>query len=319
MSGFKKTSKQRKGARQQRGVALITVLLVFALATVLAAELISRNYRDIRRTANAINSKQAYHYAMAGEQLARQILHRDFINSGTNNTDSLVEPWAKKLDSFEIENGKMSIEIIDQQGRFNLNNLGNNDNSASYALVFRELLKVLDLKSDYTAQLQDWLDNDSAILVGGAEDDIYLTQRNAYLSANSPIADRTELRLLNGMNFEDYNRLKDYVAVLPPDTKYNINTLDVKIVEALSSRISATQAANIKTQQLAGGHDSVAKWLSYEANLGSISSKLAVHSEYFEVIVKTVYDGRISVLRTQLFRDASSGEIQVLKRQQGFE
>ena len=74
---------------RQRGIALITVLLVFALAAIIASDVASRIYRDIRKTSNLINSKQAYHYALAGEQFARQILFRDYRDEKELHVDAL--------------------------------------------------------------------------------------------------------------------------------------------------------------------------------------------------------------------------------------
>jgi general secretion pathway protein K len=304
---------------KQSGVALISVLLVFALATVIASEVVSRNYRDIRRTANAINSKQAYYYSLGGEQLARQILYSDLMDSPGAKADTLLDTWAQALQPFEIENGRMSIEIIDLQGRFNLNNLRSSGTQA--VAQFRALLDVLDISTDYTPLLQDWLDDDSNVSAGGAEDESYQSRRKAYLAANREMADRSELRLLNNLSFEDYDKLKEYVVALPEQTKYNLNTLDAKIVEALSSRIDETAANNIHGRQLSGGYDSVNQWLSVNEakSLASIRNELDVQSQYYEVVVKTVYDERTNVLRTQLFRDNENGEIRVIKRQQGFE
>lgn len=306
-------------AGKQRGVALITVLLVFALAALIASEVVSRNYRDIRRTANAISTKQAYYYALAGEQFARQILYRDFADRDNANIDSLTEAWAQTFDTFEIENGKMSIDIIDLQSRFNLNNVASDPAQAS--VEFRELLRILNVDTDYTALLQDWLDEDSSALAQGGEDDRYQSGPNAYLAANREMADRSELRLLARMNALDYAALKDYVVALPAPTHYNLNTLDAKIVQALSAQIDSAKARDIEQRQQAGGYRSVNQWLAVNSaqSLAPVRSRLAVESEYFEVVVKTVYDQRTSVVRTQLYRDKKNGEIRVLKRQQGFE
>ena len=81
---------------RQRGIALISVLLVFALATVIASEIIARNALDIRKTANYLNSQQAYYYALSGEAYARQLLYRDFSEAnGSAPSDALTDDWAQ--------------------------------------------------------------------------------------------------------------------------------------------------------------------------------------------------------------------------------
>lgn len=309
-----KMHRYKRQRKKQTGVALISVLLVFAIVVVIASEVVSRHYRDIRRTANIIHSRQAYYYALAGEQLARQILYRDFIDGLPEKTDKLTDSWVGDLQWFEIDNGHMSVEIVDLQSRFNLNNVRN---SATAAFEFRQLLNVLNIDTDYTAVLQDWLDDNTAVLALGAEDEVYGARRTPYATANRAMSDRSELRLLSEMSAEHYGALKNYVTALPVGTKYNLNTLDAKLVKALSNTITDIDVQRIAQQQQRGGYPSVAQWLANEAGtLSTLGNVLAVHSEYFEVIVKVSYDERRAVLRTQLFRDNKNGQIQVLKREQ---
>ena len=63
--------------RGQRGVALITVLLVVALVTVVCASLLLRQQLAIRSTGNQLLVRQAQYYAEGGELLASALLRRD--------------------------------------------------------------------------------------------------------------------------------------------------------------------------------------------------------------------------------------------------
>ncbi len=312
-----------RAAKQQQGVALITVLLVFALAAIITSEVASRNYRDIRKTANLINSKQAYHYALAGEQYARQILYRDYDEDPVS--DQLTDSWSDIREIFDIDNGQMTIEISDLQGRFNLNNIvdaGGRINNQALS-DFNQLLEVLDISADYGPQLVDWLDKNTVASIGGAEDDAY--QPLDYLAANQAMGDRSELRLLSDMRFEDYIRLKDYVVALPHQvkdqqigiTKYNINTLAAKMVEALSG----SGDEGISAIQQRGGYSTVNEWVS-SGDIGPLliaRNQLNTQTEFFEIKVTAVYDQRISIIRSQIYRDNNDGSITLLKRQQGIE
>ena len=312
-----------KSVKHQQGVALITVLLVFALAAIITSEVASRNYRDIRKTANLINSKQAYHYALAGEQYARQILFRDYDEDPSS--DQFSDNWSDISQIFDIDNGEMTIEISDLQGRFNLNNVvAANGRVNNQALTdFSRLLEALDISTDYAPALVDWLDSNTVATIGGAEDESY--QPLNYLTANQPLADRSELRLLTDMRFEDYIRLKDYVVALPHQvkdqqigtTKYNINTLAAKMVEALSD----DSAVDIMAIQQRGGYSTVNEWVS-SGDIGSLSiarNQLKTASEFFEIKVTAVYEQRISIIRSQVYRNNNDGSITLLKRQQGIE
>ena len=73
------------------GVALVTALLVVSLASLAAVSMATRQTFDVCRTANLINSDQAWLYAWGAEGWAKAILARD---KKDNKIDSLDEPWA---------------------------------------------------------------------------------------------------------------------------------------------------------------------------------------------------------------------------------
>ena len=315
--------------RKQQGIALISVLLVFSLAAIITSQVASRNYRDIRKTANLINSQQAYQFALAGEQLARQILYRDFIEDKDNRVDALTDSWASIDQNFDIEEGSMTIEIVDLHSKFNVNSLVTENGQVNIARLgqFRQLLNDLSINADHAVSLLDWIDSNSTAFKDGAEDQNY--QELNYLTANQFIADRSELRLLRNLSFEDYNRLKEYVVALPVKvgdksvgvTKYNLNTVDATILSALLVDSEQQEVSRVVSRQNSGGYESVDQWLSRAdvKGLSGIRSELATQSRFFEVVVKAVFSERVSVIRSQLYRDSQNGEITMIKRQQGFE
>ena len=318
--------------RKEKGVALISVLLVFAIVTIIAGDMLSRSYLDTRKSAAISNTKQAYLYALSGEQYARQVLVRDYRDSGSQTpsgtdtrSDSLTDNWSILKQGFDIDNGTLSIEISDLQGKFNLNNLRNIDGSANMeaASQFERLLSSLKIGTNYAPILADWLDKDKKRRVNGAEDAQY--QTNDYYTANKVLADKTELRLLRGFSSEDYDTLQDYVVALPQDaistvngkTKYNINTMDAKLLEALSTSLNSDNLKKIKTIQDRGGYNTLNQWTNSEdgRDLLAIKAYLTVESEYFEVIVTALFAERTSTIRTHFYRDAKDGTINVIKRQ----
>jgi general secretion pathway protein K len=299
--------------KRQKGVALISVLLVFALVTLLAGEIMSRNFVDLRKTSHLIRSKQAYYYALGAEEFARQILYRDFEDDKGPHVDNLSESWAKENEGFAIENGSITISITDLHSKLNLNNIiDSNDRIDTKALEqFRDLLSTTGVNTAFSEILRDWLDSDTAPVANGAEDSAYAK----YLTANQPMADRSELRLLKGLTFQDYDRLKPLVVALPATIKYNINTLDKELIKSLSTNITDSEVAAIVKQQQQGGYNSVGRWLSAEGRvLSNNASLLAVASEYFEINVQVTFDDRKSTLRTHLHRDPDNGKITIIKR-----
>ncbi len=128
--------------QQQQGVALITAVLIVALVTITAVAMASRQQFDVRRSGNIFNSDQAWLAALGGEDYARNVLavDKDF------DVDHLEETWAEPV-VFPFEGMTLSGQIVDMQGRFNLNNLVENGEVNQKDLArFKNLLKVLDLE-----------------------------------------------------------------------------------------------------------------------------------------------------------------------------
>ena len=133
-----------RSGRGQRGVALVTALLVVSLATMAAVSMATRQHVDVRRTGNLLHGEQAYAYAMAAESWALVIMDRD--TEDTEN-DTLEEDWATALPPISVEGGFVNGAIRDLQGRFNVNNLVREDGKPSTADLdyFKRLLQVLEL------------------------------------------------------------------------------------------------------------------------------------------------------------------------------
>jgi general secretion pathway protein K len=295
---------------KQRGVALITVLLVFAVVAVIAAEMLRRSQLNLRSVSNLIDSRQAYYYAMGGEAMARQLLALD-VKNGRPAKDSLDEAWAKVGDQqpLEIDNGAIKVEIHDLQGRFNLNSVIDADGQAVEDAVarLRQLLSGLGVDGRYADQWRDWVDRDQVVAGGGAEDAGYPD----YKTAGGAEVDISALRLLHDMTAEDYARIAPHVATLPPATPININTADSSVLSAMGPIISA-QAGSIRSRQRQGGYADIA---ALQAVLGGSAdvTGLDVKSSYFEVITTVKYLDRIQRLRSVLFRD-EKGVMTVLSR-----
>lgn len=288
--------------RRQRGVALITVLLVVALVTVICAALLLRQQLAIRSTANQLLVRQAQYYAEGGELLAQALLRRD-LELGV--VDSLAEPWANPRLQFPLdEGGELRLRIEDLAGRFNLNSLAAGGESAELALLrFRRLLQQLQLSPAYAERLQDWLDTDQdASGSQGAEDAQYLMLDPPYRTGTGRVADASELRLLLGMSEADYRRLAPFVAALPSQVALNINTASAQVLASLGEGVpgSALQAA-IEGRGRSGYTD-VGRFVQQLSSYGVSAQGLDIGSQYFRVTTEVLLGDRRQVLTSYLQR-----------------
>jgi len=305
---------------RQRGMALITVLLVVAVVTVVSAGIIARQQLSIRSSANQLHVRQAWHYALGGETLAKALLQRDLRQGDPRApVDHLGEAWAKSRAPFALdEGGALRVQISDPSGRFNLNSLlrEGQPNEAAVAQL-RRLLLGLQIEAPYAERLLDWLDADDQPTGGyGAEDNQYLLAQPAYRAANRVLADTSELRLLLEMSEADYQRLLPYVSALPADATLNVNTASARVLASLADGLPLSTAQGLVAARGTEGYRDVP---SFTAQLGGLqvqSQGLAVGSQYFQVISEVSVGDRRQVLRSTLQR-ATDGQVYVLARDLG--
>lgn len=311
--------------KAQRGVALITVLLVVAIVTVVSAGMIARQQLSIRTTANQLQARQAWHYALGGEALAQSILRRDLratLESGAAQApvDHLFEPWALPQPAFDIEQGRIQVRIEDLAGRFNLNSLVQNQQANAAALAqFQRLLLRLDIAEPYAERLVDWLDSDQQPSgERGAEDNAYLLLEPPYRTAGRGLIDLSELRLLLDMRDEHFQRLAPYVTTLPADVPLNVNTASAVVLSTLGDRLSQSAAEAMVQARRGEGFREVATFLAQPAMSGIDlkGTSLAVSSQYFQAVSDVrLGDRRLALV--SLLQRQDDGEVRVLQRNLG--
>jgi general secretion pathway protein K len=221
----------------QRGVALITAVLIVALATILAVNVVYRGMLDQRRAGTLFALDQAFEVALGAEAWAADVLQRDQQES---QGDNLTETWARPLPPLPIEGGTVAGRLEDLQGRFNLNNLVFADGTTNPAGVqqLARILVWLDIEPRWASMMADWIDEDTQPgFPDGAEDSVYTGQNPPYLAANMPITRASELLSLPGFGPERYAKLKPYVTALPVGTKLNVCTAQGIVLDSLIENV----------------------------------------------------------------------------------
>lgn len=178
----------------------------------------------------------------ATDMLRRGALHWASValldDAAQNSIDHLGEPWAQGLPTLPVDGGAIHVSVEDAQGRFNLNNLlQNNQPSAPDVSVFQRLLLELKLDPLLANALIDWIDADSNVTSpGGAEDVDYLNLKTPYRAANQPLVSVDELRLVRGFDAKTVDTLLPFVTVLPAGTHstINVNTASAELLAALT-------------------------------------------------------------------------------------
>ena len=246
-------TRRQPAARCQRGVALITAMLIVALAGIIAANLAWDNALDVRRTMVLLARDQAVQVGLGAESWVSSILRQDLEDT---ETDHLGEIWASELPGLPIDDGEVFGTIEDLQGRFNINNLIAADGRVDEQALeqFRRLLQSLSLDPRFAGLTVDWLDTDlDASFPDGAEDPIYSSMQPPYRAANQMLTSPSELAAIEGMDKATLDILLPHVSALPGKTTINANTATPAVLQSLGENISVADVERLILEREAAG------------------------------------------------------------------
>ncbi|MFQ5643202.1 MAG: type II secretion system minor pseudopilin GspK [Thiogranum sp.] len=304
---------------QQRGVALITALLVVAIATVAAVAMATRQQIDIRRTGGLLHGEQAYAFSLGAEAWAQVVLRRDKRES---EIDTLYEDWSTQPPVSVVEGGSVVGRILDLQGRFNVNNLVDGSGVADKDAIarYKRLLRQLDLDEALADALADWIDTDINVrFPDGAEDEVYLGAPTPYRAANRLLADISELRLVRGYDPDIIDTLRPFVAALPEVTALNVNTAGAEVLSTVAEDMSLADGESLLEARGEDGFATVDKFIQQKELSGKkqlTTAQLAVESNWF-LMVSEANIGLSRARLASLIQRTDKGVL-VVRRQREF-
>ncbi len=290
----------------QSGVALLMAMLVVALASVTAVTLMHQQSLSVRRTDHIRNADIAMLYGYGLEDYARLILRKDARNS---NIDSLDEDWAQGIPVLPISGGFLSGEMIDAQGLINLNDVLSQETEDR----LRSLCNNLNIGSEFIDALKDWIDTDlDTVSPEGAEDDYYTALETPYRSANRPMTDISELRLVKGVDDKIYQTLKPFVTVLPGATALNINTMPEQVYLTLDKHLDAKRFINEREKEPFSSLEDYQRRMNHSLPTQGVTVK----SDYFLAQGQVTLGDKTLYITTMIHRD-SQGATTILWRKLG--
>lgn len=306
---------------KQRGVALITVMLIVALCAVIASQMSARMQMQLQRSANMTFNQQAFWYAMAAEELTKRVLITAFEED--TEVTHLGQIWAKGETTYPVEQGEITGEITDLQSCLNLNALRKPPDSSTTAsskeLPARVALETLliNLQMDGVSQfeaesmvesLTDWLDeNDELTGSGGAEDNDYASREFPYLAANNFLASVNELRVIANFTPAIINEIAPYVCIIPFSEQHmiNINTIDAQQPELLQALLDSTaeEAEQVLGARGEEGFDTIDDFYNLPEIIklklsDSIKEQFVVDSEYFTLKASTSFNNSFFAMKS---------------------
>ena len=309
---------------QQKGLALISVLLIFAIVAVLAGSMIERQSLDIQRSGNLQALQQARAYSTGIEYAVRSGLQLDFENN--KEVDHLLEEWAKSH-TYPLSPGTAQIQIFDAQARFNLNSLHPSASNKPVQLQrFKNLLAELGLDEGIAINTAKFIDKDSQT------DDDYLSAEVPYRASYQLFKHPSELLLVQLVDAKSYRILTPYITVLPITATLNVNTASNIVLSALSSNWSVAEADKVISERGEEGFKKVddfwglpeiAQFTKKDSGSGKDEKNpkevwdkadFSVNSEYFEVFAKVDLADRTATVEMLLYRNADTGKMRIYYR-----
>lgn len=299
--------------KQQRGIALITILVMVALATILAATIVKRQANTAENTAYLMRQNQSLMYAKSAEVFFSELLVDDAENAAY--IDHLQENWAKPMPAFPVEDGFVSGTIQDESGKFNLNSLVNADGTPNLPakIWFEKLLLRVGLQEKLSEAVIDWQDPDDQTIGGmGAEANYYQGLSPSYLPSNTQFHHVEELKLVRGFEGEKYLQIADYVTTVPnTDSKLNINTASAVLLASLDPKLEVNAVQQVIQQRQANLQyfSNVSELWAIEpfAQVGNevrteLNDLLGVQSNYFKARIEVILSERKRQFTSDLVR-----------------
>lgn len=318
----------------ERGAALLTVLLLVAVMSVVAATALERVALATRMTGNGGAIDQARAYADAGTQIARMRIG-DLVASNPARI-TLAGGWMGTPQSIPVPGGIATARVTDGGNCFNLNSVVTGESEASLKVrpigvsQFQALLQALGVDARQAqgaaAALADWIDSDSVTQPGGAEDETYAQAPRPYRAANRMMVDASELRAVNGITPAIYDLARPWLCALPVTdlSPININTLlptqAPLFAMLLPGQLSVAQARQLLAQRPPDGYGSTVQFwampsLSGLSPMTEVAEQVKLTTGFFEVDVSVNVGGTQLVERALI--DARENPATIVRRSWG--
>lgn len=312
--------------KEERGAALLAVLLLVAVMAVIAATALDRLMLATRIAGSAAMVDQGRAYAFAAEQIALRRVAALVARDPTRLTRE--GGWLGRDFSLPLPGGEGRARLADANNCFNLNSLaaevtpGKFSQRSGAMAQFAALMKLLGVGEGEAQQIAgataDWIDSDSNDGPLGAEDGVYRNMQASYLPANRKMVDVSELRAVRGVTPKIYARLKPWICVLPvaEPVKLNVNTLSPEqaplIAMLMPGQLTVADARAALAARPTGGYGSSVRFWEARVFEGrqpsqDVAEQAGVNSRWLALTTEvTVGDG---VLTARSLIDANGGAV----------
>jgi general secretion pathway protein K len=314
--------------RKERGVALLAVLLGVAMMTLIVVDFAMTSGLGFVSAANQANELRATYLARSGINVGlgllaasarAQALAQTAANQSTNptTTDTLNDPWAAPFPPMPLEGGTVSLSIVDEERKLNINSLVANGQPSLPAIQkMQRLFTVLDVDVNLVQGIVDWITPNSG--TGGMGTDFYLQLQPPYQPRFGPMPTLGDLQMVKGFNEAIFNRVSPFLSVLntngPFANQVNVNTAPPQVLAALEPVLMEDQKLvmtilDYRAEQPFTNATDVLNLLNIPNQSGpnaGLSNDIVVKSGYFTISGMGTYAGARKII-TATFQRQQNG------------
>ncbi|NBF02229.1 type II secretion system minor pseudopilin GspK [Pseudomonas sp. Fl5BN2] len=249
---------------KQRGMAIISALLIAAVVAVLAGAMLTRQTSFMRAVeaeqgrivgAGVLQGSLEYSRQLLWEARQRDVLTR------------LDQAWARPIGDQALAgfNAVFQGHLEDQQGKFNLRNLVFRDQVDEAQLhSFEQLCQLIGIDAALSRRISQRvigaypqrLHSSQATRPQGAFNSGRLTSPGAAAQTLPPkqpmLRSLEDLRGIQGLSDTTLARLNHYVSILPGNTWINGNTASAEVLAAVVPELALSRAKALVAERDAG-------------------------------------------------------------------
>jgi general secretion pathway protein K len=154
----------------------------------------------------------------------------------------LSDVWAVPFPPMSLEGGTVSLTIVDEARKINLNSMVGQNGALNQAAIgkVQRLFTILDVNVDLVQGIIDWITPNNGGEPADGSSEYYLGLKPPYQPRYGAMPTIADLSMVQGFNEAIFNRVSPFLTVMP-ETAVNANTAAPQVLAALEPELTEDQ------------------------------------------------------------------------------
>lgn len=271
-------------SKNTKGSALISALFIMTLVAIATTAMMIRLQHDIQQVRLNLVMDKLY---LASQEVV-------FWGMSALTKDPLPKDPRFYIFPQTQENSypgiTLSGELVDLQGRFNLNILKNVEsdeenqiNESGFYLLLNQVLNESQASQNrlIVAATRDWVNEKVNVQSIDPYQVYYESQTPPYNAAHQPMKSISEFRLVRGVDEKLYKTMETYLTALPVPTPINLNTAPAPVLMTLGANIDEEDAKRLVSIRGPQGFQDLAQVNQFLSQYKIPVKRITLESDYF--------------------------------------